>query len=131
MNEPSIFTRIINGEIPASKIYEDEKTIAILDIHPVQPGHVLVIPKRQINHFEDLPDDLYHAVWDTVKKVARHQKKILGRNRIGVNIVGTDVPHAHVHLIPFDKSDELHVDLDLSAEPDFAALNDIAQKLKM
>ncbi len=131
MQEPSIFTRIINGEIPSHKIYEDDNTIAILDIHPVQPGHVLVVSKRQIDHFEDLPDDLYHAVWATVKKVARHQNEVLGRGRIGVSVVGTDVPHAHVHLIPFDKSSQLHVVLDLSAEPDNVALAAMAQRLKM
>jgi histidine triad (HIT) family protein len=127
--EPSIFTKIINGEIPAYKIYEDEKTIAILDIHPVHPGHVLVIPKLQIDHFEDLPDDIYYAVWSTVKKIALHQRKILGRQRIGISIVGTDVAHAHVHLIPFDKSLELRADIDLTGKPDQAALTAMASRL--
>jgi histidine triad (HIT) family protein len=127
--QPSIFTRIIKGEIPSHKIYEDDKTIAILDIHPVQPGHVLVIAKQQIDHFEDLPDELYQAVWATVKKVAHRQRDILGRSRVGVSIVGTDVPHAHVHLIPFDKSSELHTKVDMDAEPDNQALADMSAKL--
>ncbi|HUD03213.1 MAG TPA: HIT family protein [Patescibacteria group bacterium] len=127
--EPSIFTKIINGEVPCHKIYEDEKTIAILDIHPVQPGHVLVIPKLQIDHFEDLPDDIYQAVWATVKLVAHQQKKVLGRSRIAVSIVGTDVPHAHVHLMPFDETKDIHRIIDLTGEPDYVALASMAERL--
>ncbi len=100
--QPSIFTKIINGQIPCQKVYEDELTLAFLDIKPVQPGHVLVIPKQQIDHFEDMPDDVYQAVWRTAKLVAQNQRKVLGCQRVGVVIVGTEVPHAHVHLIPFN-----------------------------
>jgi histidine triad (HIT) family protein len=127
--EPSIFTRIINGEIPCYKIYEDEKTIAILDIHPVKPGHVLVIAKQQIDHLEDLPNDIYQAVWATAKKVALRQRDVLSRKRIGISVVGTDVPHAHVHLIPFDESKELRLEVDLTSEPDQATLADMAHRL--
>jgi len=128
--EHSIFSRIINGEIPCYKIFEDDKTIAILDIHPVQPGHVLVIPKIQIDHIEDLPDDSYHAVWNTVKKVIHQQSLILKRVRVGISVVGTDVPHAHVHLIPFDNSQELRMDIDLNGKPDENALEQMATRLK-
>ena len=127
--QPSIFTKIINGEIPAYKIYEDDKTIVILDIHPVKPGHLLVIPKVQIDHFENLPDDYYQAVWATVKIMARHLKQVLGHQWINVSIVGTDVPHTHVHLIPFDKSAELRTNIDLNGRPDEAALALMAAKL--
>ena len=126
--ETSIFTKIINGDIPCYKIYEDENTVAFLDIHPVQPGHTLVVPKVQIDHFEDLPDKDYQALWVAVKKVAEYLH-VLERARIGVSVVGSDVPHAHVHLIPFDSSSELRVELDLTAKPDHTALQKIAKRI--
>ena len=101
MNEPSIFTKIINGDIPAHKIYEDELTLAFLDIHPVQPGHVLVIPKQQIEFVWDLPDELYRAVMATTKKMALHLREVLDAPYVSERITGVDVPHAHVQLIPF------------------------------
>lgn len=128
--EPSIFTRIINGEVPCQRIYEDEKTIAFLDIHPVQPGHTLVVPKQQVDHFEDLPDEHYQALWSSVKKVA-HRLRILNRARIGVIVDGTGVPHAHIHLIPFDKTEELKPQMETSKEPDYAALAEMAKKLEI
>lgn len=128
--EQSVFTRIINGEIPSYKIYEDDKTIAILDIHPVLPGHVLVISKQQVDHFEELPDDVYHAVWSTVKKIAIHQRKTLRCGRVNVSVVGTDVPHAHVHLIPFEKNEDLHIKVDLNTKPDSDALLQMVDRLK-
>jgi len=127
--EPSIFTRIINGKIPCQKIYEDENTIAFLDIHPVQPGHTLVVPKMQVDHFEDLPEDAYVALWLSVKKVS-DRLKMLGRARIGVIVDGTGVPHAHVHLIPFDKTAELTNLADMNADPDHEALEEMAKKLR-
>ena len=127
--ESSIFTRIINGEIPCHKVYEDDRTLAFLDIHPTQPGHTLVVPKVQIDHFDDLDDADYQAVWTTVKLVSKALKKAFDRNRIGVAIVGTDVPHAHVHVFPFDKSEEFHRVPDQTAEPDHAALAVVADTL--
>jgi histidine triad (HIT) family protein len=128
--QDSIFTKIINGEIPCNKIYEDEDVIAFLDIHPVQPGHVLVVPKMQVDHFEDLPEDTYLKLWLCVKKISHHLKK-LGRNRIGIIVDGTGVPHTHVHLIPFDKTAELINLADMDAEPDYNALKEMASKLEI
>lgn len=130
MNEPSIFTKIIRGELPAYKIYEDDKTLVFLDIHPVQPGHVLVIPKEQIEFVWDLPDDLYQAVMATTKKVAQHMRNILDEPYVSERIVGIDVPHAHVQLIPFTSSDQLAVHPDMNADPDHEALAKMAQRLK-
>jgi len=127
--EESIFTRIINGEIPCHKVYEDDKTIAFLDIHPVQPGHVLVVPKVQVDEFQDLPPEDYQAVWATVHKVAKHQKETLGKKRVGIQIIGLDVPHAHVHVFPFDTIEEYRKTADLNGEPDHPALADMAKKL--
>lgn len=125
----SIFTKIINGEIPCYKIYEDDKTIAFLDIHPIQPGHVLVVPKVQIDQFQDLPSDVYNAVWKTVQKVAKKQKAVLGRKRVGIHVVGIDVPHAHIHVFPFDTVDQYRTVVDMSIEPDHMALASMAKKL--
>jgi histidine triad (HIT) family protein len=101
MSEDSIFTKIIRGEIPSHKIYEDDKTFAFLDVRPIQSGHVLVVPKIQVDKFYDLPDENYVALWQTVKNIAKHMEKVLGQ-RILLKIVGTDVPHVHIHLFPAD-----------------------------
>lgn len=127
--EQSIFTKIINGEIPCHKIYEDERTIAFLDIHPTQPGHTLVVPKTQIDHFDDLGDEDYMAVWRTVKKIAKAQDKVFGKARVGVKVMGFDVPHAHVHVLPMDTLDEYLSFTDMNQEPNHAELATIAQKL--
>lgn len=100
---PSIFTKIINGEIPSYKIYEDAKTIAFLDINPETRGHVLVVPKVEVDKIYDLEDADYQALMATVKKLARHMENITGRRTL-MKVIGTDVPHAHVHLEPHDET---------------------------
>ena len=97
----SVFTKIINGEIPCYKIYEDDKTIAFLDIHPETKGHTLVVPKKEVDKIYDLPEEDYVALMDTVKKLSKHLEKIFGVRTLW-KVVGTDVPHAHVHLEPYD-----------------------------
>lgn len=129
--EESIFTRIIKGDIPAYKVYEDDKTLAFLDIHPVQPGHVLVIPKKQVEFLWDLDDETYQAVMSTAKKVAQHIRGALAVPYVGVKVIGTDVPHVHVHLIPFTTPNQYHVIPDMDAEPDHAALAAMAKKLAL
>lgn len=127
--QESLFTKIINGDIPCHKVYEDEKTFAFMDIHPVQPGHVLVIPKVQIDHLWDLPDEDYRAVMDTCKKVAAKMRDVLKPARVGVQVIGLDVPHAHVHIIPFNTTAEFRHSPDMSQEPDHEALAELAKKL--
>ncbi len=127
--EPSIFTKIINGEIPCHKIYEDDKTFAFLDIHPLRPGHVLVVPREQIEYVWDLPDDLYIAVMQTSKKIAQRQREVFG-GLVHERIVGTDVPHAHVHLVPFAADEDIIEPQDMTIEPDHDALAGIAEKLR-
>jgi len=126
----SIFTKIINGEIPAHKIYEDEKTLAFLDINPVQPGHTLVVPKVEVEFVWDLEDEDYAALMATVKKVALRLREIMGKPYVGEMVVGTDVPHAHIHVVPFTESHELKRVLNEEAEPDQEELAGIAEKLK-
>ena len=125
----SIFTKIVRGEIPCHKIYEDDKTFAFLDIHPVQQGHTLVVPKQQIEFVWDLPDDLYQAVMATSKKVALRLREVMGTKYVSERITGVDVPHAHIQLIPFDDVAELRVQPDMDAEPDHKALAEMANKL--
>ena len=97
----SIFSKIIAGEIPCYKIYEDEKTLAFLDIHPETPGHTLVIPKVEVDKLYELEMEDYLAVMKTVKILASRMEKALGRRTL-MKVIGTDVPHAHVHLVSFD-----------------------------
>lgn len=129
MQEDSIFTKIINGEIPASKIYEDEKTIAFLTIEPKQPGHTLVVPKNQVEFLWDLDDSDYHAVMTTAKKVALRLREVFGARYIGELVMGTDVPHVHVHIFPFNTPEEFHAQ---PAEEPVSSeiLDEIAEKLR-
>lgn len=129
--EDSIFTKIIKGEIPCHKVYEDERTIAFLDIHPKQPGHVLVIPKQQVEFIWDLPADDYTSLMTVAQKVGQHIRTVLQPNYIGVMVEGLGVPHAHVHVFPFTDSADYYTPADQHAEPDHAALALMAEKLRM
>jgi histidine triad (HIT) family protein len=129
--EASIFTRIINGDIPSHKIYEDAWSFAFLDIHPVQPGHVLVVPKKQVEFVWDLEPSDYQAVMATAQKVAQRLREVLGVPYVGEQIIGVDVPHAHVHLIPFSIVSEFRTQPDMAAEPDHEALSAMASRLRM
>ncbi len=118
----SIFTKIINGEIPSYKIYEDEKTLAFLDINPEVKGHTLVVPKVEVDKIYELDDENWVALWATVKKVAQHMEEVTGR-RVVMKVVGTDVPHAHVHLTPIDEMWEYGKTLQLR-EDEFEAIRE-------
>ena len=111
----SIFTKIIEGEIPSYKIYEDDKTYAFLDIHPEVKGHTLVVPKNETDKIYELPDEDYQALMSAVKKLSKHMESKLGR-RILWKVVGTDVPHAHVHLLPLDENWQHGKTLELTPE---------------
>ena len=131
MQELSIFTRIINGEIPAHKIYEDDRVIAILDVHPMSEGHTLVIPKKQVDHIWDLEADDYTYIWEISKKLGLHIRDIINPTRVGVIVEGFGVPHAHVHLIPIYHSNDLKKFQDHNIEPDHEALAKVASMLRM
>ena len=122
----SIFSKIIAGEIPCYKIYEDERTFAFLDIHPETKGHTLVVPKVEVDKVYELADVDYVALMETVRKLSLHMEKVLGR-RILWKVVGTDVPHAHVHLMPLDESWEHGRILELSEEE----MGEICEKLQL
>lgn len=127
----TIFTKIIKGEVPCHKIYEDDKTLAFLDIYPAGHGHTLVVTKLQIDQYLDLPEEDYIALWVAVKKVAQRLKSVLGVDRVRVSIVGTDVPHVHVHLIPFNEgAKKAAADHDrMAIDPDHESLASLARKL--
>jgi histidine triad (HIT) family protein len=103
----SIFTKIINGEIPCYKIAEDENFMAFLDVNPNAKGHTLCIPKQEINKIFELEDDLYIGLMQFSKKIAVALEKTVSCKRIGMAVVGLEVPHAHVHLIPLNEMDEM------------------------
>lgn len=131
MQEPSVFTRIINGEIPAYTIYEDDRVIAFLDRHPQNPGHTLVVPKSQIDHIWDMNDDEYSYLWGVVKKIGNHIREIIGSPRVGVVVEGFGVPHVHVHLVPIYHGNDLKKPQNLDVQPDDEALAAMALRLKM
>ncbi len=103
----SIFTKIINGEIPAYKIAEDDKFLAFLDVNPNAKGHTLCIPKQEINKIFDMNEDLYLELMQFSRKIAIALEKAIDCKRIGMAVVGLEVPHAHVHLIPLNEMDEM------------------------
>ena len=103
----SIFSRIIAGEIPCYKIAEDDRHFAFLDINPVNPGHVLVVPKREVSYIFDLTDEEYLALELFDKRVAEGMKEAVDCKRIGVAVIGLEVPHAHIHLIPITNEGDM------------------------
>jgi len=98
----SIFTKIVNGDIPSYKIAEDVNYYAFLDINPLAKGHTLIIPKKEVDYIFDIEDDLYRGLFSFAKGVARAIEKVIPCKRIGLTVIGLEVPHAHIHLIPIN-----------------------------
>ena len=98
----SIFTKIINGEIPSYKVAESETCFAFLDINPLAKGHTLVVPKKEVDYIFDVEDELYSDLMLFAKKVGKAIEKVVSCERIGVTVIGLEVPHAHIHLIPIN-----------------------------
>jgi histidine triad (HIT) family protein len=105
---PSVFTRIVKGEIPSYKVAEDENYYAFLDINPLAKGHTLVIPKKEINYIFDLDPDYYAGLWRFARKVALAVEKAVPCKRVGVAVLGMEVPHAHIHLVPLQSEGDLN-----------------------
>jgi histidine triad (HIT) family protein len=105
---PSIFSRIVAGDIPAYKVAETKDFLAFLDVNPLVRGHVLVIPKIEVDYIFDLDDDMYLGLQAFAKKVATGLKKAIPCIRIGVAVIGLEVPHVHVHLVPMNGMDDLN-----------------------
>jgi histidine triad (HIT) family protein len=98
----TIFTRIVQGEIPCYKVAENENYLAFLDINPLKEGHTLVIPKKEVNYIFDVEDELHAGLWNFAKMVGKAIEKVIPCKRIGVTVIGLEVPHAHIHLIPLN-----------------------------
>ncbi|MGD8373779.1 MAG: HIT family protein [Candidatus Woesebacteria bacterium] len=127
----SIFTKIIKGEIPAYKIYENDKTLAFLDIYPAQPGHTLIVPKNQVDRLENLPNDDYLALMQTVKKVMHRVVEVFGQEyRACLKLEGFDVAHAHVHVIPCRTAIDFWAKQRMNETPDALALEEVTKRLK-
>src|SRR5258705_8014073 len=104
----SIFSRIVNGEIPSYKVAEDEKFLAFLDISPLAKGHTLVIPKKEIDYIFEIDDTLLGELFIFSKKVGLAIEKVIPCKRIGITVIGLEVPHAHVHLIPINNVSDMN-----------------------
>jgi len=125
----SIFTRIINREIPAHIVAEDERYIAFLDINPLTIGHTLVVPKKEVDYLFDLDDDTLGGMNVFSKKVAVAIKKAIPCLRIGVEVIGLEVPHAHVHLIPMNRTEDLNF-MRPKLKPTKEELTEVAEKIR-
>lgn len=104
----SIFTKIVNGEIPCYKIAEDEHHLAFLDMMPIAKGHTLVIPKNEVDFIFDLEEEEYKNLWAFAQKVAKQVKSAIPCVKVGVAVVGLEVPHAHIHLVPMNEIKDLN-----------------------
>jgi histidine triad (HIT) family protein len=114
----SIFTKIVNGEIPCYKIAENNNFLAFLDVNPNAKGHTLCIPKQEVDKIFDLEDDMYLELMAFSKKIAIALEKTVDCKRIGMAVVGLEVPHAHVHLIPLNEMDEMRFQNKVSLTPE-------------
>jgi diadenosine tetraphosphate (Ap4A) HIT family hydrolase len=124
----TLFTRILTGELPGRFVYRDEQTAAFLTIAPIRPGHTLVVPVLEIDSWLDLPPDVLEAVISTSRRVGAAVQRVFRPRRVAMMIVGLEVPHCHVHLLPID--DELQLNFALADKrPDPAALDDVAARL--
>jgi histidine triad (HIT) family protein len=127
---PTIFTRIIDGELPGRFVWKDDEVVAFLSIAPMMAGHTLVVPRAEVDHWIDLPPALTAQVFAVAQWIGRAQQRVWNPSRVGVMIVGEEVPHAHVHVVPIDSPNQLsfaHAD----AAPDPAALDEAAHRLRV
>ncbi len=105
---PTIFSKIISGEIPAYKVAENDNFLAFLDIFPLSKGHTLVIPKNETDYIFDMESEEYSNLWKFAQKVAIAQKKVINCERIGVAVIGLEVAHAHIHLVPINRVEDIN-----------------------
>lgn len=129
--EPSIFTRIINGELPSHKVYEDSRSLAFLNIFPSVPGHTLVVPKVQVSNIHDLTDEDYAALMASVKKVMQRMAQVFGAEyRICLKVMGFDVPHAHVHVVACRNASDFRKEENQTSPPSQDELAGMAKRLQ-
>jgi len=127
---PSIFTRIIDGEIPGRFVWRDDRAVAFLSIEPMRPGHVLVVPRTEVDHWIDLEPVLAAHLFTVAQQIGRAQQAEWNPRRVGVLIVGDEVPHVHIHVVPINAPGELSfANVDRSPSPD--ALDDAAERIRV
>jgi|TARA_B110000495_G_C23038838_1_gene621699 histidine triad (HIT) family protein len=126
----SIFTKIVNNEIPSFKVYEDDSFLAFLDAFPLAFGHVLVIPKNDTDYIFDLESEEYLSLWSLSKKIAKAMDKVIVCERIGVAVIGLEVPHAHIHLVPINGVSDINFE---KPKKEFSndKMQEIANKIKL
>lgn len=128
----TIFTKIVEGQIPSYKIYEDEKFYAFLDINPMAKGHTLVIPKQEVDYLFDIDDAMLSEMIVIAKKIAKAMEQAIACNRVGLMVIGLEVPHAHIHLIPIQKEGDMNLSnkrVELSKEEFAQVAKDISSFL--
>jgi diadenosine tetraphosphate (Ap4A) HIT family hydrolase len=125
----SVFTRIIAGEIPGRIVYSDEHAVAFLTIAPIRPGHTLVVPRMEVDHWIDLPDDVLRHLWSAAGAVGRAIDVAFRPHRVAAVIAGLEVPHVHVHLIPIESESQIDFRL-ADHSPDPAAQDDVAERIR-
>jgi histidine triad (HIT) family protein len=126
---PTIFTRIIHGELPGRFVWKDDRAVAFLSINPLRPGHTLVLPRKETDHWIDLDDDLAGHLMRVARAVGEAQQRAFSPERIGMTILGMEVPHVHLHVVPI----ESERDMDFARaerSPDPAALDDAADRIR-
>lgn len=125
----TLFTRIIAGEVPARFVWRDDRCVAFLTIAPLAPGHTLVVPVEEVDHWIDLSPTVWAHVMGTARTIARVQQEVFRPTKVGVLVVGEEVPHAHVHLVPFTRLDQLDL-ANAEADPAPEALDTAAERLR-
>lgn len=125
----SLFTKIINRDLPGHIVAENDNYIAFLDINPLVQGHVLVVPKKEVDYIFDLEDDVYTGLQLFAKSVAKALKKVVDCKRIGVAVIGLEVPHVHIHLVPMNKMDDINFNK-TKLNPSEQELKNMADKIK-
>lgn len=126
---PTLFTRIINGEIPGRFVYRDDRCVAFLTIAPLKPGHTLVVPVEEINHWIDMPPELAAHVFGVAQRVAQAIQTELQPVKVGLAIVGLEVPHTHLHVTPIWQISDLNF-ANQNQNPDPAMMDDVAARLR-
>ena len=126
---PSIFTRIIDGEIPGRFVWRDDRAVAFLSIEPMRPGHVLVVPRTEVDHWIDLEPELAAHLFTVAQQIGRAQQAEWNPRRVGVMIVGDEVPHVHIHVVPINAAGELSF-AGVDRSPAADALDDAAERIR-
>jgi histidine triad (HIT) family protein len=126
---PSIFSRIINGELPGRFVWRNDQVVAFLSIEPMRPGHVLVVPRSEIDHWIDLEPELAAHLFTVAQQIGRAQQAEWNPRRVGVLIVGDEVPHVHIHVVPINAASELSF-ANIDRSPASDALDDAAERIR-